>query len=128
MNSSYHAIRKYVNDTQDNEFKYPLIHSTPKKGIRYKYSNINNKGHFGVSKIIFGESGINHVIIDIEGKYGMTQGSMGIKICDIKEGNNIKNALLSNNFKIILKSLIFGNFRINNNIFRNLDRDFWKYI
>ena len=82
MDSSYHATRKYVNDKQNNEYKYPLIHSTPISNIRYKYSNINNKGHFGVKKVIFGEAGINHVIIDIEGKYGMTQGAMGIIIID----------------------------------------------
>lgn len=128
MNSSYHAIRNYISDIKDSEYKYQLIHSTPKKGIRYKYSKINNKGHFGISKIIFGESGINHVIIDIDGVYGMTQGAIGIKINNIKEGENIKNVLLSNKFKKILKSLIFGNFRINSNIFRNFNNDFWKYI
>jgi hypothetical protein len=126
MNSSYHATRKYVNDKQNNEYKYPLIHSTPISNIRYKYSNINNKGHFGVKKVIFGEAGINHVIIDIEGKYGMTQGAMGIIIFDKEEGENIKKALMSEKFNSILKSCMWGNFRIDWKLFTYFKKDFWK--
>jgi len=90
MDSSYNATREHVVNKQNDEYKYPLIHSTPIRNIRYKYSNINNKGHFGVKKVIFGEAGINHVIVDIEGKYGMTQGAIGIIIINKDEGENIK--------------------------------------
>jgi len=126
MNSSYHATRKYVSNTKTPEFKYPLIHSTPINEIRYKYSNINNKGHFGIPKVIFGEAGINHVIIDIEGKYGMTQGAMAILINNENEANNIKKALLSDNFNSILKACIWGNFRIDWKLFTYFKKDFWK--
>jgi hypothetical protein len=126
MNSSYHATRTYVSTNKNNEYKYPLIHSTPKSGVRYKYSNRNDKGHFDISKIIFGESGINHVIIDMEGKYGMTQGAIAIKVKNLIEAKKIKKALLSNKFKLLLKSSIIGNYRIDANIFRSLDRNFWK--
>ena len=126
MNSSYHATRKHVSNTKTPEFKYPLIHSTPINEIRYKYSNINNKGHFGISKVIFGEAGINHVIIDIEGKYGMTQGAMAILINNENEANNIKKTLLSDNFNSILKACIWGNFRIDWKLFTYFKKDFWK--
>ena len=43
------------------------------------YSSKNDRGHFGIKKIIFGESGIYNSIVDIEGKYGMTQGAMGVR-------------------------------------------------
>ena len=126
MDSSYHATRKYVNNKQNNEYKYPLIHSTPISNIRYKYSNINNKGHFGVKKVIFGEAGINHVIVDIEGKYGMTQGAMGIIIIDKEQGKNIKKALLSDKFNSVLKSCMWGNFRIDWRLFTYFKKDFYK--
>ena len=126
MDSSYHAARIYVNNQQTDGYKYPLIHSTPIKNIRYKYSSINNKGHFGVKKVIFGEAGINHVIVDIEGKYGMTQGAIGIVITDREEGENIKKALLSNKFKSLLKSCMWGNFRIDWKLFTYFRKDFWK--
>ena len=88
--SNYETRKKWVNTKQTDEFKYELIHSTPKNGIRYMYSNCNDKGHFGISKIIFGESGIYNSIIDIKGIYGMTQGAMAIKINDLEEGDEIK--------------------------------------
>ena len=125
MDGSYHATRKHVNNEQNKEYKYPLIHSTPKSGIRYMYSNVN-RGHFGISKVIFGEAGINHVIVDNEGKYGMTQGAMGIIITDKKEGENIKRALLSDKFDSVLKSCMWGNFRIDWTLFTYFKKDFWK--
>ena len=126
MDSSYHATRDYVNDTQNNEYKYPLIHSTPKSNIRYKYSKVNDKGHFGIKKVIFGEAGINHVVVDIKGKYGMTQGAMAIVVENKKEAENIKKALLSDKFKSILKSCMWGNFRIDWRLFTYFKKDFWK--
>jgi hypothetical protein len=81
-----------MSHTKNNEFKYPCVHSTPKAGIRYMYSKVNDRGHFGVSKVIFGEAGINDVIIDMDGEYGLTNGAIGIKINTLEEGGNILSA------------------------------------
>jgi 16S rRNA G966 N2-methylase RsmD/predicted Zn-ribbon and HTH transcriptional regulator len=126
MNSSYHSTRDYVSKEKTKEFKYPLIHSTPKSGIRYMYSNINNKGHFGQSKIIFGESGINDVIIDMKGKYGMTQGAIAILVDNKKQAKDIKKALLSEKFQDILKCCIFSTYRIESNLFKSFKKGFYK--
>ena len=75
---------------------------------------------------IFGESCINHVIIDINGEYGMTQGAMAICVNNLCDVNNIKKALLSNKFNEIIKATMIGNFRIDWNIFKDLRKDFWK--
>ena len=125
--SKYHAVNKEnVSDTSNEIYKYPLIHSTPKSGIRYKYSKHNNKGHFGVSKIIFGESGINHVVIDMEGKYGLTQGAIGIIVNNIEQASNMKTALMSPKFKQFLDGTMFGNYRIDWRLFKNINEDFHK--
>ena len=126
MNSSYHARRDYVQDIKTDEFKYPCVHSTPKNGVRYKYSKVNDKGHFDVSKVIFGEAGINDVVLDVDGCYGMTQGAMAIIIDDKDEGENIKKALLSVKFDSILRSCLWGNFRIEWRLFTYFKKDFWK--
>lgn len=128
MDSSYHAIRDYVSDTQDDTFKYPLVHSTPKSGIRYKYSSRNDKGHFGIPKIIFGEAGINHVVLDIDGQYGMTQGAIGIVIDTKEEGEIISKALMTDEFKDILNSCSWGNFRIDWQLITFIRKDFWREI
>lgn len=118
--------KKYISKKQNEEYKYPIIHTIPLSGIRYIYSSINDKGHFGISKVIFGDNGLNDAIIDMEGKYGMSENSMAIKVDNIEEAINIKKALLSNSFKEIIKSCIIGNFRIDWRLFKEFKKDFWK--
>ena len=120
FNSSYHSVRDYVSDVSNSEFKYPLIHSTPKKGIVYKYSNINNKGHFGISKVIIGESGVDNLVIDIDGIYGMTQGAIGIVVNDIGEALVLEKFFKSERFEKIRKCCSWSNFRIDANLIKNL--------
>ena len=82
----------------------------------------------GVPKVIFGESGIHNVIVDVDGKYGMTQGAIGLKIENEKHGLDLKHALESEEFERILKALNFGNFRIDWRIFLYFKQDFYKHF
>jgi len=125
--TSYGADKKNrVSKVQSDEFKYTCIHSTPKSGIRYMFSNVNNRGHFGISKVIFGESGINTPVIDMEGKYGMTHGAMAIKVDNVKEAEIICKVIEGKKFNDIIKSCLFSSFRIDWNIFKDMKKDFWK--
>lgn len=124
--SNYETRKNWVSDKKDENFKYTLIHSTPKSGTRYMYSLRNDNGHFGIPKIIFGESGIGDVIIDMRGDFGMTQGSMAIHVSSLEEADNIKKALLSNKFSEFLKTVLWSNFRIDWRLFTYIKKDFWK--
>jgi hypothetical protein len=121
---SLYASDRGISKEQNDVFNLPLIHSTPKTGIRYMYTDID-RGHFGIPKVIFGESGINHVIIDINGEYGITNSSMGIKVNSLEEAEEIKEFLL-NDFTDIIKSCMWGNFRIDWRLFTYFRKDFWK--
>ena len=123
--TSYASDKKWTNEDQNSEFKYPCIHSTPKNGIRYYYSNCDNKGHFGIPKVIFGETGIYNAIIDNTGKYGITQHSMAI-VDDIKNLENIKKALECKSFKDVLNACSWSNFSIDWRMFLSFKKDFWK--
>jgi hypothetical protein len=70
------------------------------------YSKVNNRGHFGVSKVIFGDSGINELVIDINGNYGMTQHAMGIRIENETEAIQLSKALTSKKMKIFIDSCL----------------------
>ena len=115
-------------------FIHPLIHSTPKNGPRYYYSSTKTPPFkklipipmFGVSKVIFGDSGINNVIVDLDGKFGMTQHSMGISISSSKEGEELKQTLESDKFKEVLKALSYSNYEIDWRIFTYFKPDFYK--
>jgi len=124
--TNYGCDKDYVSKEKTRIFKYPLVHSTNLSGVRYLYSKYKDKGHFGIPKIIFGQTGINNIIIDYKGKYGMTDNSMGIHITSLDEGKKIKKALETASFKDILKACMFGNFRIDWRLFTYFRKDFWK--
>lgn len=117
--------KKYISKIKTDEYNFQVIHSIPKSGIRYLYSKRNDLGHFGIPKVIFGDNGLNDAIIDINGIYGMSENSMGI-MCNDNDSEYIKKAILSDKFKDIIKSCIWGNFRIDWRLFSYLRKDFWK--
>ena len=124
--------KPWTSETKIADFSYPLINSTPSTGPRYYFSStktpeVNNFiPMFGIKKVIFGESGINDVIIDESGKYGLTQGAIGLKIHNETDGNMLKVALESDKFKTVLNAMSFGNFRIDWRMFKYFKPDFYK--
>lgn len=128
FDSSYHASRDYISSIKDDKHIYEVIHSTPKSGSRILYSSLNNKGHFGIPKLIFGESGINDVIIDRNGKYGMTQGAIGLIISDDDNLELMKKVLESKYFHEIIDSCMWSNFRIDAKLFMLFKKDWYKSI
>ena len=124
--TSYGADKAWTSHEKSEKYTFPLIHSTPKKGTRYCYSSMNDKGHFGVPKIIFGESGINNPIIDVDGKYGMTQGAMALPILDYEDGVLASKFLTSGKFQRTLKACSWSNFRIDWQLFTYFKEGFWR--
>ena len=124
--SAYEPRRKWMSRDKTSEFKYPCVHSTPKSGVRYMYSTVNNKGHFGISKVIFGDSGIYNPIIDMGGMYGMTQHSMAIQVETLEEATNICSVIKSTKFDEIIQSCLYSSYAIDWNIFKEFRKDFWK--
>jgi hypothetical protein len=75
------------------------------------------------------------VIIDIDGKYGMTQGAIGLKIIATpytdtveQEAWQMKRVLESREFHAILDAMSFSNFRIDWRMFLYFRPDFYKKI
>ena len=124
--SAYEPRKKWMSSKETSEFKYPCVHSTPKSGIRYMYSKVNDRGHFGVSKVIFGDSGIYKPVIDMEGKYGMTQHSMAIQVTNLEEATVISKVIESDKFDKIIQSCLYSSYAIDWNIFKEFKKDFWK--
>lgn len=126
--NNYDPRKPWMAENKNDEFKYPCIKSITKKGVRYAYSNTTEKGLFNIPKVIMSDSGLCDVVIDTEGKYGMTQHGIGIQIKDEEEGIQIKKALLSDKFKHFVESLSYSSFQIEPKLFNNLSHDFWKYF
>jgi hypothetical protein len=139
----YGSDRKYISNIKNEIYKFPIIHTTAKSGIRYIYSSVNDRGHFGIPKVIFGDSGVDNAFIDINGQYGMSEHAMAIPIKTKTQGLFIIKLLNSNIFNYFRLATKWGNFRIDWRMFRNLkqlippsnldinniqDIDFYKYF
>ena len=107
--------------------KYPCVYTIKSGDIpTFWYSPFNNKGHFGVSKVIFGESGVYKPVIDMEGKYGMTQHSMAIQVDNLEEATYISKVIESDKFDKIIQSCLYSSYAIDWNIFKEFKKDFCK--
>ena len=81
----------------------------------------------GISKVIFGEGGINKSsIVDMDGEYRMTNGALAIKVDTKKEAEGVKKALDSDKFNKFIKSCCWSIYRIEWRVFRYLRKDFYK--
>lgn len=118
--------RDWTSQEQDSTFCFPLVHSTPKKGNRFWYSSRNDNGHFGIPKVIFGDSGIHDVIVDSDGQYGMTQHAMALPIINQDDGLRAKEYLMSDEFQNILDACSWSNFQIDWRMFTYFKKGFWR--
>ena len=126
--NNYGADKKWISKEQTKEFKYPVVHSTPKDGTRYVWSNRNDNGFYGIPKVIFGDSGIYNPIIDINGDYAMTQHSMALKIYTKEEGEYLAKVLCSNIFNKIIKACLWSSYAIEWSMFRDFKHNFYELI
>ena len=124
--SAYGHDKKWVQKIKTDEYKYPVVYSVNRKNqATFHYSNKNDNGHFGYSKVIFG-SGATGFIIDENGEYGLTQWATGIED-KIENLNQIKNALDSSKFKNeVIKATSVSKAEINRKILKYFKKDFWK--
>ena len=81
---------------------------------------------FGISKVIFGDSGINEPVIDLDGKYGMTQHAIGLVVTSKTDATRASTFLKSNFFKNILMSCAYSGFQIDWRLFTYFKAHFWE--
>lgn len=126
--NAYETRKKWISKIETKEYKYPVVNSTPQNGHKIIWSNKNDNGFYGVKKIIFGESGIHNPIIDIDGKYAMSENAMAIIIDDKLEGENLSKCLCSTIFNKIIKACLWSSFRIEWGMFKDLKKNFYELL
>lgn len=140
-NKAFNVISSGVYDTRSKRierekthvFKYPVIHAIHKdKSVVILYTNEKlKKGGFYVHKLIFnGYGGWNEPILDMKGKYGMSEVVFGLCIDSTENGKNLsqffQNRKVLNLFQVDMvwstsRPLIFWN------MFKNIRNDIYKY-
>ena len=94
-------------------------------GLGFVFSN-EDKGHFGVPKVILSFGEFQYPYNDWKGEYGMSQICYGLPIKNKEEGDNIVKAINSNKFKTILKYTKWSTFQTDWRMFKYFKKDFWK--
>jgi hypothetical protein len=126
FDSSYHTQQPHISKTRTPTHIYPIVCDvTQKGGAKIFYSNINTKGHFGLPKVYFSNGGGSYALIDIEGKYGLSQFSYGI-VDDVENLENIKNAINSKKFVSLMKNAGFTTWKYDAKVIETFRKDFWK--
>jgi hypothetical protein len=124
--SIYDTRRPYVNKTKTEKNNLPVVHNMTKKdGLGFVYSS-EDKGHFGVSKVILSFGRHQYPYNDWKGEYGMSQICYGLKINSKEEGDLIVKAINSDKFKEILKYTKWSTFQTDWRMFKEFKPDFWK--
>lgn len=128
--SDYETRKPHVSKEQTEEFKHPVVYVTYKDGsVNFMYSNTQEKGHFGIPKVIWSNGGATTPIIDENGDYALTQFSYAI-VDEPKNLPFIQKAMLTSEF---MKLMSFadgvtgvGRHRYNKKAISLFRKDFWK--
>lgn len=126
--SAYGTDKENMNREETQHFKYPCMYTVPKGDIpNLFYSSVNDKGHFGISKLIWSNGRIISVgsYIDEVGEFGLTQFSYAI-VDSIENLKYIKKAFDSKEFRNLMEICAVGDMTINRKSIASFRKDFWK--
>lgn len=126
--SIYGTDKQNVSKEKDDTFKYPVVYTVPKGDtLNLMYSSVNDKGHFGLPKLIWSNGRIISVgsFIDKNGDYGLTQFSYAI-VDSVENLEKIKKAFDSKEFRRIMELSSVGDMSINRKVIATFKKDFWR--
>ena len=124
--SAYETRKEWMSKEQNEEFKHPCIYMV-KYGLNlvFHYSTLNDKGHFEIPKVIWG-NGATDVLVDDKGKYGLTQFAYAI-VDEVENLDNIKKALDNQRFiKDVMGYRDGLGDKYNRKIIATFRKNFWK--
>jgi len=122
----YGTDKKNITNLKTEKNNLTVVHNMTKKdGLGFVYSS-ENKGHFGVSKVILSFGEFQYPYNDFNGEYGMSQICYGLKINSKEEGDKIVEAINSVKFKEILKYTKWSTFQTDWRMFKEFKPDFWR--
>lgn len=123
---SYHIQRPHMSKTKTDEYCYPCVYIVKKDGTpTVWYSNTNDKGHFNIPKIIWGNGVGTGTFIDYKGEYGLTEFAYGITDT-IENLEKIKAIMDNNRLKDFMEIFSDSRGSYNHKAIALFKQDFWK--
>jgi hypothetical protein len=123
---SYETRQKHMSDGKSFEFKHPCVHATSKTGVKLRWSKTNERGHFGVKKVIMGMASPERGFFDKNGEYAMTQHVFAIVVKNDKDGEDLVKCLQNPQFQKIMKGFVWAGFQTDWKVFAKLRYGFWR--
>jgi hypothetical protein len=124
-------IEKNKESAKKQGYKRILIHSTPKSGVRYMWTNDFTKDveygvkMFGVPKVVFGTSGVDNVCSDKLARFGLTQHAIGLRV-DTSNHEEVINFIKSSKFNVICNACSWSSYMLDWRAFTYFKKEFWK--
>lgn len=126
--NAYESVVKrndHMSENKTGKFIHPVIYTiTQNSGVNLKWSSTNERGHFGIPKVIW-SNGSSYPIVDKDGKYGICQFAYGIHDHpDVL--SKIKEAMESDEFLDIMDACKTLGHTYDRRVISLLKKDFWK--
>lgn len=114
----------YVSKIKHDEFIHPVIYSVSKNGPTFNYSSRNDRGHFGIPKVIFNACRPIHFYVDQKGEYGVGHFCVGV-VGDLKKIAEVISNQKTNRFAEFMEATHFTEKVFNQDLIRLLRKNFW---
>jgi hypothetical protein len=126
--SAYEMRKNFLSQTCTNIYKYPVVYAIKQDDTpTLLWSSRNDRGHFGVSKVIFRKATpIIGTIKDANGLYGMTEWTFAI-VASETHHDDIIACIRSLEFKKIVQAISLRN-EICLDILKQFKSRFWECI
>lgn len=124
----YDPRAKHVSKTADIDFKFPILHATNKAGNRFFWANTKRLGHYGIRKLMFGDSGIHNVLFDTDGSYACSNHCIGIDVSELsnEDAMKLRDWLVGEDCNRIVKATLLSSFGLSADLFTKIRKDCWK--
>jgi hypothetical protein len=126
--SAYETRNAHTSNLKDDTFVHPCVYTITSESVpTLFYSSINNRGHFGIPKLIWSNGRISSIgsYIDNKGEFGLTQFAYAITD-DVQTLPLIKQAFDTPRFRKLMENCAVGQLTINYKVLSTFRKDFWK--
>lgn len=124
----YEPRKNRVSREKKKDFVNPIVHSITKtNGITYTWTNDTSR-YFGRKKVILSESSQEDVVIDKNGKYGISNNTIGLPFKNEEEAKKIKKAILSETFEEVKSACKWSDYRLSRKLFKQFKEDWYETV
>jgi superfamily II DNA or RNA helicase len=125
--SKYGNDKPNISRKQEGAFIYPVVYGMRKDENVFLYSNTDEKGHFGVPKVILSLNERQHQPInDFDGNYATSELAFGIEIDSREDGDKLVEFVKSEGFQEIIKATKWSTFQTDWRMFTHFREGFWR--